>query len=175
MVRFDPSLPGEIFGRRFYRLGAVSNDAGLDGNFGEIYPAGLYRVLKRVYRNTRGNKPLYIMENGFCDALDDRRPRAILEHLAMMHRAIREGIPVRGYFYWSLVDNFEWNNGWYVRFGLIEVDSQTQQRIPRRSASMFGEICRANAITENIVERYAPEAAETIFGSPNATQRKLAV
>src|SRR5579859_1095467 len=175
MVRFDASLPGEVFGRRFYRSGAVSNDAGLDGNFGEIYAEGLYRVLKQVYQQTRGNKPLYIMENGFCDALDDRRPRAILEHLAMVHRALRRGIPVRGYFYWSLVDNFEWNNGWYVRFGLIEIDPQTQIRVPRRSASMFGEICRANAITEGIVERYAPEALETIFGSVDARQRKLAV
>ncbi|HLG60858.1 MAG TPA: glycoside hydrolase family 1 protein [Ktedonosporobacter sp.] len=175
MVRFDPHLPAEVFGRRFIKEGAVRNDAGLDSSFGEIYPEGLYRVLKEVYRRTRGNKPLYITENGFCDSLDDRRPRAILEHLAMLHRALQEGIPVRGYFHWSLVDNFEWNNGWYVRFGLIEVDPQTQQRLPRRSASMFGEICRANAITEDIVERYAPEALETIFGPTDMQQRKLTV
>jgi beta-glucosidase len=67
------------------------------------------------------------------------------------------------------VDNFEWNEGWGVRFGLIELDPETQRRIPRRSASMFGEICRANAITESIVERYAPEALETIFGPVQKT------
>ena len=173
MVRFDPSIPAELFGRRFIKEGAVRNDAGLDSSFGEIYPEGLYRVLKAVYQRTRGNKPLYITENGFCDSLDDRRPRAILEHLAMVHRALQEGIPVRGYFYWSLVDNFEWNNGWYVRFGLIEVDPQTQERVPRRSASMFGEICRANAITEDIVERYAPEALDTIFGPADMQERQL--
>jgi beta-glucosidase len=66
--------------------------------------------------------------------------------------------------HWSLVDNFEWNNGWQVRFGLIEMNPITQTRIPRRSASMYGEICRANAITENIVERYAPEAMDFVFG-----------
>src|SRR5579864_3178012 len=121
---------------------APRNDPGLEHNFGEIYPEGLYRVLKTVYKNTRGNKPLYVTENGFSDTLDDRRPRAILEHLAMVHRAIREGIPVRGYLHWSLVDNFEWNNGWQVRFGLIEMNPVTQVRIPRRSASMYGEICR---------------------------------
>lgn len=174
MVRFDPGIPAELFGRRFIKEDAIRNDAGLDSSFGEIYPEGLYRVLKAVYQRTRGNKPLYVTENGFCDSLDDRRPRAILEHLAMVHRALQEGIPVRGYFHWSLVDNFEWNNGWYVRFGLIEVDPQTQRRIPRRSASMFGEICRANAITEDIVERYAPEALETIFG-PTDAERKLTV
>ena len=165
LVRFDPTASTEVFGRRFVRPGAMRNDPGLDESFGEIYPGGLYRVLKSVYKRTRGNKPLYITENGFADGADNRRPRAILEHLAMVHRALREGIPVRGYFHWSLVDNFEWNNGWQVRFGLIEIDPVTQERIPRRSASMFGEICRANAITETIVERYAPEASDTIFGS----------
>ena len=175
MVRFDPALPAELFGRRFVRPGAICNDPGLDNNFGEIYPMGIYRILKTVYRRTRGNKPLYITENGFSDAADNRRPRAILEHLAMVHRAIREGIPVRGYLHWSLVDNFEWNNGWGVRFGLVEVDQQTQRRIPRPSASMYGEICRANAITESLVDRYAPEAAGAIFGKDNVVQHQVPV
>ncbi|MBO0794772.1 MAG: family 1 glycosylhydrolase, partial [Ktedonobacteraceae bacterium] len=61
--------------------------------------------------------------------------------------------------------NFEWNHGWYVRFGLVEIDPLTQRRVPRPSASMFGEICRANALTESTVERYAPELLDTIFGS----------
>ncbi len=173
MVRFDPNAPTELFGQRFIRHGAVRNDPGLDNSFGEIYPEGLYRVLKMVYQRTRGNKPLYITENGFSDGMDDRRPRAILEHLAMVHRAIQEGVPVRGYLHWTLVDNFEWNQGWQVRFGLVEVNPETQERIPRRSASMFGEICRANAITEEIVARYAPEALESIFGRKHAAQRPV--
>ena len=175
MVRFDPMMPTELFGRRFVRPGARRNDPGLDNSFGEIYAEGLYRVLRTVYRRTRGNKPLYITENGFSDALDDRRQRAILEHIAMLHRAIREGIPVRGNKYWSLVDNFEWNHGWQVRFGLNEIDPIAQRRFPRRSASLYGEICRANAITEDIVERYAPEAMEFIFGKAEEKQRTLAV
>jgi beta-glucosidase len=93
----------------------------------------------------------------------------------MVHRAISEGIPVRGYLYWSLVDNFEWAEGWGVRFGLIELDPETQERIPRSSASMFGEICRANAITEEIVERYAPRALDTIFGATNGTSYQVPV
>ena len=175
MVRFDATKPAELFAHRFIRPGAVVNDPGLEGTFGEIYPEGLYRVLKAVHKRTRGNKPLYITENGFCDARDDRRPRAILEHLAMMHRAIREGIPVRGYLHWSLVDNFEWAEGWGARFGLIELDQHTQERIPRKSASLFGEICRANAITEAIVERYAPEAIASIFGQANPAGRATPV
>lgn len=175
MVSFDPTKPSELFAHRFIRPGAVVNDAGLDDTFGEIYPEGIYRVLKAVHKRTRGNKPLYITENGFCDARDDRRPRAILEHLAMVHRAIREGIPVRGYLYWTLVDNFEWAEGWGARFGLIELDQHTQERIPRKSASLFGEICRANAITEEIVERYAPEAMTSIFGLERETIHKSLV
>ncbi len=175
MVRFDPTIPAELFGRRFTRRGAILNDPGKENFFGEIYPEGLYRVLKAVYRRTRGNKALYVTENGFSDMVDDRRPRAILEHLAMVHRAISEGIPVRGYLHWSLVDNFEWNEGWGVRFGLIEVNPHTQQRIPRPSASMFGEICRANGITESIVERYAPDAVDAIFGATDAAQRRIPV
>jgi beta-glucosidase len=136
---------------------------------------GMYRVLKQIYRRTQGNKPIYITENGFSDVDDSRRPRATLEHLAMIHRAITEGIPVRGYLHWSLVDNFEWNNGWGVRFGLIEVDPRTQRRSPRPSASMFGEICRANAIAEATVERYAPEALEAIFGKSDVIQRQIPV
>lgn len=172
LVRFDLTNPIEAFGRRFVKPDAIHNDPGLDNNFGEIYAEGLYRVLKRIYRSTRGNKPLYITENGFSDVSDDRRPRAILEHLAMVHRAMSEGIPVLGYMYWTLVDNFEWTDGWGVRFGLIEVDPLSQQRTPRRSASMFGEICRANAITEGIVERYAPEAMDFIFGPASKQLRK---
>lgn len=175
MVRFDLSRPTELFGRRFVRPDAIRNDPGLENNFGEIYPLGMYRTLKLVYRRTRGNKPFYITENGFGDALDDRRPRAILEHLAMLHRAMREGIPMRGYFYWTLLDNFEWNEGWSAHFGLIEFDPITKQRIPRRSASMFGEISQANAITEDIVERYAPEAADAIFSTGDRTERQVFV
>jgi len=174
IVRFDPTRPAEFFGKRYVRPGAVHNDPGLEGNFGEIYPEGIYRVLKGVYQRTRGNRPLYITENGFSDAHDDRRPRAILEHLAMVHRAIREGIPVGGYFYWTLVDNFEWTEGWGARFGLIELDPYSQERTPRPSASMFGEICRANAITESIVERYAPEAMDFIFPQSDSELAKSA-
>jgi beta-glucosidase len=80
---------------------------------------------------------------------------------------------VRGYLHWTLVDNFEWAEGCGVRFGLVELDPHTQERTPRVSASLFGEICRANAITEAMVERYAPEAMETIFGAPEKAKNAV--
>jgi len=168
MIGVDPTSPAEMFIRRFPRPGSVYVDPrpGQNDLEEEIYPQGLYRVLKSIYRRTRGNKPLYITENGFRDAADSRRPQALLEHLAMVHRAISEGIPVRGYLHWTLVDDFEWNDGWGTHLGLFAMNPLTQQRTPRGSSLLFGEICRANAITEELVERYAPQAMDRIFASP---------
>lgn len=170
-VRFGVTRFGDLLARRFGRLSAVINNPGLASAVGgPSYPDGLYRVLKGVYKRTRGNKPLYITENGFNDALDEYRPRAILEHVAQIHRAIQEGLPVRSYLHWTLTDNFEWVEGWRARFGLVELDQHRQKRTPRSSASLFGEICRANAITEEIVERYAPDAMDTIFSASKQVQ-----
>lgn len=163
IMGFDPTLPSEVFIRRLKPAGPAYNDAGVAHDAEEIYPAGMYRSLKAIYRHTRGNKPLYITENGFRDAADSRRPQALLEHLAMLHRAISEGIPVRGYLHWSLLDNFEWLEGWGTHLGLVALNPLTQERTPRGSFSLFGEICRANAITEDIVGRYAPQIMDRIF------------
>ncbi len=164
MVGFDATLPSAMFVRRSAAPGSVYSDAGREHIAEEIYPYGLYRVLKSVYRRARGNKPMYITENGVRDAVDSRRPQALLEHLAMLHRAISEGIPVRGYLHWTLVDDFEWAEGWGTHLGLVAMNPLTQERTPRRSFSLYGEICHANAITEEIVERYAPQAMESVFG-----------
>jgi beta-glucosidase len=59
---------------------------------------------------------------------------------------MQEGVDVRGYYHWSLVDNFEWVDGWSLRFGLIAIDRHTQERRPRASAGLYGEICRRNAL-----------------------------
>ncbi len=126
----------------------------------EIYPNGLYRFIKKTARYGR---PIYVAENGMADATDVVRPGYILTHLAALHRAIQEGANVRGYYYWTLVDNYEWTEGWTARFGLFELDPATQERRPRRSAALFGAIARANAITEEMVAEYAPEVMEQIF------------
>ena len=118
MIGVDLNSPSDMFVRRFTSQGAVCSDPGGETGAEEIYPFGLYRVLKSIYQRTRGNKPLYITENGLRDATDHHRPQAILEHLAMVHRAISKGIPVRGYFHWSLVDNFEWLERLGSAFGI---------------------------------------------------------
>ncbi len=155
--------------RQFLQLtpGREVSDSGRAGPYGEIYPEGIYRVLKRV---AALGKPIYVTENGLPDADDDQRPRYLLTHLAQVQRAIAEGVDVRGYYHWSLTDNFEWAEGWALRFGLIALDEQTQVRRPRRSAQLYTDIIRANAITPELVAAYAPEVMGDIFGSGNPPQ-----
>jgi beta-glucosidase len=116
----------------------------------EIDPPGLVEVLCRV-ATEYPRLPLYITENGaaFADepgpdgTVDDPdRVAYLAEHVAACQRAIRMGVPLRGYFAWSLLDNFEWAWGYSRRFGLVYVDYATQQRIPKRSAYWFRDTCR---------------------------------
>jgi beta-glucosidase len=106
----------------------------------EIYPAGLYAVLRRVGRLA---KPVVITENGISDTDDDQRADYIVAHLRQIHRAIADGVDVRGYMHWSLLDNFEWAEGYNQCFGLA-----TRARVLRPSARAYGAIARANALDE---------------------------
>ncbi|MDR7486082.1 MAG: family 1 glycosylhydrolase [Armatimonadota bacterium] len=114
-----------------------------DGGYSEVYPDGLLAVLRSVRRY---GLPVYVTENGLPDADDDLRPGFIVEHLRRVHQAIEEGCAVRGYYHWSIVDNFEWAEGWSLRFGLYALDPATQVRTARPSAALYGEICRRNAL-----------------------------
>lgn len=109
----------------------------------KIAPEGIYQVLKdlKIY-----NKPVYIFENGLADAKDEKREKFINNHLRWAHKAIEEGVDVKGYFHWSLLDNFEWDKGFDPRFGLIEVDYKTLKRTPRPSSLKYAEICKNNSI-----------------------------
>ncbi len=109
----------------------------------EIFPWGIYHVLKNY---GKFKKPLYIMENGLADASDSRRKKFIIEHLKNLHQAIEAGVKVRGYFHWSLLDNFEWSEGFGPKFGLYSVDRRTLARTARPSAKVYGEICKNNEV-----------------------------
>lgn len=131
-----------------------------DGNYGELYPAGLYQIINKVRHY---GKPLYITENGLPDAADEKRPSFILTHLREIWRALSFCYPVMGYYHWSLVDNFEWDRGWTQRFGLIELDPQTQARQLRPSGKLYGEICRSGSISSQMTARYAPDLLPVLF------------
>ena len=108
-------------------------------------------------------KPIYITENGLPDRDDKIRASFILQHLREVWRAISFNFPVMGYYHWSLVDNFEWERGWTQRFGLIEMDPETQERTLRPSAEMYRQICQSYTISSRMAEQYAPELMKTIF------------
>lgn len=116
---------------------------------GELYPAGIYQVLTDLKRY---NKPIYITENGLADAEDKQRSWFIFEILKNVSKAIEEGVDVRGYFHWSLIDNFEWDKGFWPRFGLVEIDYETLERKVRPSANFYRKICKANGISEDMVK-----------------------
>jgi beta-glucosidase len=129
----------------------------------EVHPDSLYRLLLRLYSHYQIGK-LYITENGasYSDGpneqgkIDDQRRVAYLrDHLAACHRAIHAGVPLAGYFQWSLMDNFEWAKGYTQRFGMVWVDFATQQRIPKASAHWYREAIAGNGfeIGESAVAR----------------------
>jgi beta-glucosidase len=103
----------------------------------EIVPEGLYNVLTTV--NKRYGKPIVISENGLGTQSEQKRIRYIREHIAQMRRAMNEGVDVRGYFPWTLVDNYEWKEGWHGTFGLFSYDRQTKERILEPTGRWFSE------------------------------------
>jgi beta-glucosidase len=119
--------------------------------WGELYPAGMHANLKRLHEQF--GLPIYITENGVPDCDDAHRPRFIVEHLREVWQAIQDGIPVKGYYHWSLVDNFEWHEGYNpeFQFGLYAVDFKTQERTLRESGKLYAEICKAGGITEEMI------------------------
>lgn len=131
-----------------------------DGNYGEVYPAGLFRVLKHARRY---DKPIYVTENGVPDAADRLRPAFLLSHLREIWRGVSFNWLIMGYYHWSLVDNFEWERGWTQRFGLIALDPRTQERRLRASGRLYREICGSGSISSDMAERYAPHLLETLF------------
>ena len=118
----------EFFENKFF-----NNDTMTDMPYA-IYPEGLYRAIKQAGKI---NKPIIITENGIADAMDDRRSLFIERYIYAMSRAIKEGANVKGYYYWSLMDNFEWAEGYDMRFGLYKVDFKTQERVLRKGSHTF--------------------------------------
>ena len=129
----------------------------LTGMGWEVQPEGLRRLLIRLQRDYTGPAgiPIYITENGaaFEDVpdeagfVDDRARLAYFDqHLRALHAALADGVDVRGYFAWSLLDNFEWAFGYHQRFGLVRVDYETQRRIPKASGLWYAKVAASNAL-----------------------------
>ena len=155
-VAFSLRKYQELFGRRFYPDGADLSDTGFIAN----EPQGMFAALKWG----RGfNMPMYVTENGEEDQDDHLRPRYLARHIHQVWRGVNFNWPVRGYFHWTLVDNFEWERGWTQRFGLWELNVETQARRKRPSADLYAEICAENGLSSEMVAKYAPEVLDILF------------
>ena len=108
----------------------------------EFYPEALEHVIRKVHEGFQGN--LIVTENGIATADDTRRMAFIRRALQGVENCLNDGIPVKGYCHWSLMDNFEWAKGYSERFGLIYVDYTTGERIPKDSLAWYADVIRAN-------------------------------
>ncbi len=139
VVRFSLRHAAELFVARGIPEGAPVSDLGW-----EIYPAGLGHLVRTWAR--RSGLPVYVTENGIADARDAKRGDFLVDHLRELERAIADGVDVRGYYHWSLLDNFEWAEGYEPRFGLVEVDYATGARRIRESARLYARIAAERAL-----------------------------
>lgn len=119
----------------------------------EVWPDSLHTALARL-RTDYGNPPVYVTENGSAEAdeitggrvRDAERIRFLHDYIAAAHRALEEGSALRGYFVWSLFDNFEWSHGLGKRFGIVHVDYDSLERTPKDSARWFSELARTGEL-----------------------------
>jgi beta-glucosidase/6-phospho-beta-glucosidase/beta-galactosidase len=124
----------------------------------DIYPKGFRIVLDEA--KTYG-LPVVITENGIADSTDANRARFVLEHLYELGRAKADGLDVRGYFYWSLLDNFEWASGFCPRFGLHTVDRTTGARTVRASTQVYARVAKTGVVSKKDIDAqpaYSPPA-----------------
>jgi len=111
----------------------------------EVYPAGLLAVLQKFSTLRR---PLLVTENGIATTDEALRTVFVHEHLVALGEAVRRGLDVIGYLYWSLIDNFEWALGTTPRYGLTAVDYRTQARVPRPAAELYARVCRSHELVD---------------------------
>lgn len=154
-VAFDLRFPGQLFGRVYVPADAPQGDHVVENPYGEAYPRAIRVAVQRVA--TLG-KPIYILENGVPDAEDRIRPWLIVNAVKELYGLIREGHDVRGYFHWTLTDNFEWSEGWTLRFGLVALDRETQVRTIRKSGQLYSAIARNNGINPDTILQFFPSA-----------------
>jgi len=127
----------------------------------EVYPEGLYNMCKLLGRKLK--KPIIITENGISTLDDNQRISYIIRHLEAIHRAMSDGVDIRGYLYWSFMDNFEWAEGYTQPFGLVNINYRTFERIPKSSAQVFAEICKTSTVTDNMIKKHAKGIREKLL------------
>ncbi len=149
VVRHDPNFP-------IVEASEIHPEGNEYSGMWEIYPPGMYELLTRIWNEYKPSLDILVTENGICvpDGLDfdgrvrdDRRVRYLRDHIAQVHRAIADGVPVQGYFVWTLMDNFEWAHGYGMRFGLAYVDFKTLARTIKDSGRWYAQVIRENGVS----------------------------
>jgi beta-glucosidase len=121
-----------------------AEEQGLTDTGWEIHPHGMERVLREV---SKLNVPIMITENGIATHDDQKKERFIKSHVDVLERCLKKRIDVRGYFYWSLMDNYEWLRGFDERFGLYRVDYETLKRKPTIAAAFYSHIIKSRSLS----------------------------
>ena len=147
---FEIRRPIELFGRAVHDLESQKWTPTFAG-VARAQPDGLETALRRLAQYGR---PIYVTENGVFETGGHNQARYLVSHLAAVQRALQAGVPVRGYFWWSLVDNFEWSEGYGPRFGLYHLDRESQQRTARPVAEVYARIIRENGIDAELAREF---------------------
>ncbi len=161
--RLDVGLDLFATDPRFIRLGVRPGRPQGPDEWGEYYAQGLFNALSYLEKTL--GLPIYVTENGLPDGDDINRPDYMLRHLRELWRATTLNRGVYGYFWWSLLDNFEWAEGYDSRynFGLYQVDFETQERTLRASGELYQTVVKANALDSEIARGFAPDTVEELF------------
>jgi beta-glucosidase len=154
MNYYEPEYRRSVSGAPFGTEGTLPSDFPTTDSGALIEPGGLYQQLVEL-REHYGNPPIYITENGAAfrdlpDASlrvhDSKRIAFLRDHLIAAHRAISDGVNLRGYFVWTFLDSFEWRLGFSARFGLVFVDVTNGKRAPKSSFDWYAEVVRSNRV-----------------------------
>ncbi|MFC1961208.1 glycoside hydrolase family 1 protein [Chloroflexota bacterium] len=161
-VRFNPRQPDLFFFEQYIPEHLPHGPNG----WGELAPEEALPRIKHIYQLVQ--RPIYVTEMGVPDEDDSIRPGYLARTLRAVWQACMHNYPVKGFYFWSLVDNFEWSEGYdpRFRFGLYGVDFATQERTEHRSARLYRAVCGGNALTADIVRAHAPEAFDLLFPQP---------
>ena len=155
-IKFNLLKSKELFHEATYpRLSEIS-----ENGFIANVPSGFDQALHWA---TKFNHPIIITENGIEDSKDQLRPQYIIEHIHRLWRAANLSYLFKGYFHWTLVDNFEWERGWTQRFGLWRLNNESQRRIKTKSVDLYSQICKSNALSSEVVNKFAPQVYSKIF------------
>jgi len=157
-VWFDLRNGRELFTRAGFPEDADLSESGFIANL----PESFFQTIKWAVK-TFPNQPIIITENGVEDASDKMRPRYLAQHIHQMWKAVNFNWPIKGYFHWSLTDNFEWERGWTQRFGLWALDVESQKRTKRPSVDLYAAICNENGLSSEMVDKFCPEVMDKLF------------